>query len=184
MTPKPSRYPLEKPRVSASIIAWRIEGQSEPQIVAHLNDLFGISVSLQAVDLFLKRHQDELDALKAKVAEAVHEVTIADKRDRLLGMHDRWMRLQSVIQARSLDRTWKDIPGHDTGLLAHTIKVAGNGDSFDEFAVDTGLLKAMLDLEHEAANQLGQLPKGDTNIFTGPNLIVREYHGYDPHAAG
>jgi hypothetical protein len=50
-------------------------------------------------------------------------------------------------------------PGADTGLLMRTWKQIGSGDSaviVEEYQVDTGLLKALLDHEKQAAQELGQ----------------------------
>ena len=81
---------------------------------------------------------------------------------RVAALDDRWRRMQRVIDERSADPTMAKAPGGSTGLLAHRKKCLGSGDSaevVDEYEVDTGLLKALIDHEKLAGVELGQTTK-------------------------
>ena len=65
------------------------------------------------------------------------------------------------------------LPGGKTGLLTHDVKTVGSGTCAERvhvYAVDTGLLKQMLDLERQAAAEVGQ--RAGEAMDTG-DLIVR-----------
>lgn len=84
---------------------------------------------------------------------------IAVKQSRIDALNDRWERMKQVISERADDPNMKDIPGGTTGLLVHSTKAIGAGQSMqviDEYNLDTGLLKEMREHEKQAAQELGE----------------------------
>lgn len=122
----------------------------------------------------------KLPAFMARVAEHREawrdeelQKGIADRVERIRGYEDRRARLYRVMQARAEQHA--DVPGGDTGLLIRQVKLvkvydAEAGDEpgtdvlysakksveVEEYAIDTGLLKELRDLERQAAQDLGQ----------------------------
>ena len=99
--------------------------------------------------------QHHLDVFRRRVESR----GIASRHRRVASQDERWRKLQQVIAERAADDAWSDVPGWTTGLLVHQTKQIGagaNAQVVDEFAVDTGLLKEMRELEKHAATELGQ----------------------------
>lgn len=121
-----------------------------------------------------------VSTLQELMTLAALEVGIANKVSRFRQYQDRWLRMQAVIDDRAASSAphvnkgeWVDegdgkghwqpyeeetVAGWSTGLLVHTVKTSKDG-AYDEYAVDTGLLGEMRQLEMQAAKELGQLPK-------------------------
>jgi hypothetical protein len=100
-----------------------------------------------------------VDAQVAAADAAISRKGIARQMRRVQAQDDRWRRMQAVIEARAGDGELAAAPGGDTGLLVRQQKALGGGDNFqvvDEFAVDTGLLRELRELEKQAAQELGQ----------------------------
>jgi hypothetical protein len=105
----------------------------------------------------IRKHQiaECIDGERAKIAET----GIAFLQTRVDGYNDRRNRLLQVIQERSEHGDFTDVPGGRTGLLVRTVKQIGGGETaerVEEFAIDTGLLKELRELEKQAAQDLGQ----------------------------
>jgi hypothetical protein len=99
--------------------------------------------------------QHHLDVFRRRVESR----GIASRHRRVASQDERWRKLQQVIAERASDAAWADVPGWTTGLLVHQTKQIGSGANaqvVDEFAVDTGLLREMRELEKHAATELGQ----------------------------
>jgi hypothetical protein len=81
---------------------------------------------------------------------------LVELSNRVDALNERWDGLQQVIKERAMASAE---PGAGSGLLVRTFKQIGSGDFakvVEEYAVDTGLLKAPLDHEKQAAQELGQ----------------------------
>ena len=96
--------------------------------------------------------------LAAELGAVAQRKAIGRRARRLAALDDRWARMKAVIAARA--EQLKDVPGGgSSGLLVKTVKSIGSGDNareVEEYAVDAGLLKAILDLERQAAQETGQ----------------------------
>lgn len=122
--------------------------------------------------------QEKINERKAAILAALQKQGITNKQNRLDHYNDRHARMRRVIDERATDPAMRDVPGGETGLLVHTVKVIGGGKNaqhLDEYAVDTGLLKEMREVEKQAAVEMGQL---DEKPVSGDKLI-REYVGVD-----
>jgi hypothetical protein len=100
-----------------------------------------------------------VEELRAEIGAEVRRIGVADYLMRVRALNDRWGRLRRIIDDRAADPTMAGVPGGTTGLLVRTTKAVGSGESMrivEEFAVDTGLLKQLLDHEKQAARELGQ----------------------------
>lgn len=149
--PGPERFSWNKRRLQAASLVAADELPDE-QIAARC------SVTRRQ----LTRWKD-VPAFKAKVteirkaiADAILAKGIASKVERIAALQERWLKMRAVIAERAADKRMAKVPGGKTGLLAHRKRGLGSGDNFilvDEFQVDTGLLKAMLDAEAAAAKE-------------------------------
>lgn len=96
---------------------------------------------------------------------------IANKSKRVEAANDRWNRLKLVMEERAADPDMKNVPGGKSGLLVKDIKnvtmtrVEGTGADQRKhyskvdvatYAVDTGLLSEMRNLEKHVAQETGQ----------------------------
>jgi hypothetical protein len=122
-----------------------------------------------------------LDDFRAKVLELrnawrgkANKEGISDLDWTLRHLKDRHHRLRAVIEARAKDPQMQLAPGGRTGLLTVTYKMRSKGEgegseSVPEYAVDTGLLQAMSEIEVQVQTHLGTWQKdvdkaGDINV--------------------
>lgn len=148
--------------------------QSDPEIARQL----GISDR----QLLRWKRAPEFAARVAEIVEATRAAVLAEgvanKRNRIEAINDRWRRLQQVIDARAEKhaniRTLAASPaaGAETGLMVLTIRYLPGGGRVEEWAVDTGLLKAMLEHEKQAAVELGQWEEKSS---VSGSVLIREY---------
>ena len=85
------------------------------------------------------------------LGETILRRAIARKASRIRAMDERWAGLQQIIEERAVDPAMLSVRGGSTGLII--MKQKGSGI---EYVVDHDILKAMLDLEKQAAQELGQ----------------------------
>jgi hypothetical protein len=86
-----------------------------------------------------------------------HGVAVLERR--VAALDERWRHLLRIIDERAASPLMQGVPGGTTGLLAHTARGLGSGDSFrviDEFTLDRGLLRELREHEKQAARELGQ----------------------------
>lgn len=106
-------------------------------------------------EAFAGRIEARLEELRAEV----RRIGLATIERRVQAQNDRWFKMRQVIEARAEDPAMQDVPGGTTGLLVRTVKGIGSGDDFrvvEEFAVDTGLLRELREIEKQAGQELGQ----------------------------
>lgn len=114
---------------------------------------------------------------------------VADQDERLRDLNDRHKRLRAVIQQRAKDPQFQDVPGGKTGLLTVTYKMLarvqtiGDGkkakeirvmEPVPEYAVDTGLLAEMRQIEEHVAIELGQWKLKTENTTKTLQLTIIE----------
>jgi hypothetical protein len=107
---------------------------------------------------------------------------LVELRNRVDALNKRWNRLHRVIDERAKDKTMR-APGASTGLLTRTYKQIGSGESaekVEEYQVDTGLLKALLDHEKQAAQELGQW-SDKAKVEQGPMDVKIVWSHRDAH---
>lgn len=107
-------------------------------------------------------HLDGLvEEIKAEIRR--HGIGVIERRIAYLG--DRHRRLRRIIEERG--EAMKDVPGGSTGLLVRKVKSIGFGEGareVEEYAVDTGLLSEIRELEKQSAQELGQwINRSDVN---------------------
>jgi flagellar motor switch/type III secretory pathway protein FliN len=79
---------------------------------------------------------------------------------RVEALNDRWEKLHQVIAERARSEEMQGVPGGSTGLVVKTVKAVGKGEDFrlvEQYEVDVGLLKAILEHERQAAAEAGGL---------------------------
>ncbi len=116
---------------------------------------------------------------KQAIVAAIRAEGIANKQNRIDAYNERWTKQQQVIAARAADASMSEQAGARTGLLVRTYKpqrtyrqvssdedTAGEETSLiEEYAVDTGLLREMRELEKQAAQEVGDW---DTEVAAAP----------------
>jgi hypothetical protein len=108
---------------------------------------------------FQARVRDVRANLESKALEIALQYGIADVRQRIRSLDERWKKMQRVIAERGKDPVMEKAAGGRTGLLVHRRRVIGQGDNrmmIDEYAVDTGLLHELLETERQAAQEMGK----------------------------
>lgn len=109
-----------------------------------------------------KRNPDFAARIREHLNEFVEDVRrrgLAVRERRIKAMNDRWIRLQRIVEDRADSPEMQHVPGGWTGYIVHDVKGVGRGEDFqliDLYKVDTGLLAALLALEKQAAQELGQ----------------------------
>jgi transposase-like protein len=91
--------------------------------------------------------------------EAALTQGIAERLNRVRALDDRWLRMRRIIAERAVSAEMQGVPGGTSGLLTHTVKGVGGGENFqmvNEYAVDTGLLRELREVEKQAAQEMGQ----------------------------
>lgn len=105
---------------------------------------------------------------------------IADRKNRVDALNDRWNRLRQVLDERGADPTMQAVPGGTTGLLVRQVKALGSGEFMqiaEEYAVDTGTLKEIREHEKQAAQELGQWTDKQDVTSGGKPLVVKVLRG-------
>ena len=154
-----------------------------------------VKVTRQTVGTWLRQpeYRAHIAALQKEIIAHVKELGIASKEARLIAYNDRWQRLRQLIAARGAEYgtvqevgegfQTNPVPGGDTGLLVRQVKVQGHGEdrtTIVEFAADTAVLKAMLDLEKQVAQEMGQFVQR-TDLTSG-DAPVKAYIAIDVDA--
>jgi len=104
-----------------------------------------------------------VERYRAVIAHEAHEHGIALKHNRVRSLNRRWMKLNKLLDDRATDAAanpeFVGVPGADTGLLVRQRKCIGggqHGEFINEFVIDHDLLKAINEVEEQAARELGQ----------------------------
>ncbi|MGI8484481.1 MAG: hypothetical protein ACR2OU_09460 [Thermomicrobiales bacterium] len=121
-----------------------------------------------------------VSGVNGTVADAFKEDVVASKAGRLRILIDTHNKLLAIIEARALqhweEREWA--AGESTGLIV--TKVTVGMSTSKEASLDTGLIKAMLDVQERIARELGQL---DTSINVKHSGCVDHVHRVSQHNA-
>lgn len=158
--------------VRAQAAVWVAQDEQSDEQIAEASGVDRVTLHRwKQHPVFATRVQEHV----ARLAEVALKRGIAQREKRVAALHDRWKRMQRVIEARADDASMADVPGGPTGLLVRQVKniqvadVWGGLDSdlqeskpskksrmVEEYAVDTGLLKELREHEKQAAQELGQ----------------------------
>ena len=120
--------------------------------------------------------RQRVDELTERVAEKVLEVSIADRKNRLAALNERWRLMEQIRRERATEMTKKDgkpvVAGASTGMLARTFKAIGTGQNqriVPEFAFDAALFREMRACEEyaEEVTQWLERTKDGTAVETG-----------------
>ena len=84
---------------------------------------------------------------------------LRERANRLQAKQRRWTKLEQIVEERGADPEMQTVPGGKTGFIVRQIKQLGAGPSaqiVEEYAVDTGLLRAFDKLEQDTAIEIGE----------------------------
>ena len=158
---------LERPKVRAQVLDWLINGKG-PKEIAELVSTPARPVTQQAVCAFRKRHQAEIAPIVAEVERQIEDYAIARKVNRIADAQLRRDLLDQVRSARASGGT-----GMETGIVARQYKSIGEGGVVEEYKVDTAMLAEWRANDKQVAEELAQLPRPDTNIYTAPTYVLQ-----------
>lgn len=156
---------LDKRKNAAAIIAWTVDGKSSREVVDLLKKQRRVQVTPQAVQGFIRRHRAQIDELTnevaAKVTEAVIDVTIADKTERLRILDDLTRRMYEVIDKRGImasDPKWVTTYAQ-TQEDGETVMEAGTSQLVTVERFDSALVRELRGVLDDAAAEVGGRPK-------------------------
>lgn len=126
---------------------------------------------------------EKVYAIIAEQERIVLNRGIAKRVKRIERCSQTWESAKRLIAERAADPKMQGVPGGTTGLLVHQLKGIGKGDDYqvvDEYAVDTGLLREMRELEKQVATELGQwTEKVESKVTQESNVNVEHRHTID-----
>jgi hypothetical protein len=139
-TPPAWRWDQRKRAAAAFIAAGEL---TNAEVAAELN--------ITRMTLFRWRRHPVFDAHVRELVEEIDAIadrySIARKARRFAAMQQRWDAMQRIIKEFGADPLMQNVPGGKTGLIVSK----GSGA-----VVDTGLLRALLEIEKQAAIEAGQ----------------------------
>lgn len=121
--------------------------------------------------------QAEIDRIKREIAEAVKTEGIANRQNRVNAHNDLNRRFWQIVDERAADPTMATVPGGTTGLIVRQLRQVGTGRDaqvVEEYAVDTGLERAIRANMQQTAQELGQWDANDVSSSDG---LTRRYIG-------
>lgn len=137
-----------------------------------------VGVSRQSLANWKKQDtfSEAVEAERQRMVDALRAEGITNKQNRLDAYNRRWKLLHDVIGERAVEMQ-DDAAGTGTGLLVRQVKSIGfgpNNHTVEEYAVDTGLLKELRELERQAAVEMGQW--SEKHELEG-EVLIRGYGG-------
>lgn len=161
----------------------------------------GLGVAVRTLERWKKSpvFRERVAEHVAAAVAALKAKGIAERQNRLDDYNSRWEALHTIASERAADPATRRGPGGSTGYVVRQVKLvkvytssrsaedAEEGESDqpenlesakvyveqEEFPVDTGLLKALADLEKQASIELGQWE--EKQVHTGGVRITVEY---------
>lgn len=145
---------------------WNAQKQQAAQLLAEdeLTDVeiaqtVGISDRQMRNWKHVPEFMDRVKEIIGELGDVVFRRAIGRRSRRLLCQENRWLAMQRVIRERAADPCMQNVPGGQTGLLVRTVKSIGAGTNFkevEEYEFDAALVKAIADVEKQAAQECGQ----------------------------
>jgi hypothetical protein len=102
---------------------------------------------------FQVRVREVRASLESEASGIALQYGIADARERIRSLDERWKKMRRVIAERAEDPVMEEAAGGRTGLLVHRRRVIGHGGNsltVDEYQVDTGLLRELRETARQA----------------------------------
>jgi hypothetical protein len=138
------------------------EREKSAELIAagELNDCeIALEVGVDRRSIYVWRDDPEFNARvdfhRAKIVKAIDRRAISRIESRVSRLNRDWLKLQRIINERSLDPKMETIPGGKTGLILRKYKAVG-AKIFREFEVDVATLAELRATEKQAAQELNQ----------------------------
>jgi hypothetical protein len=151
--------PLQNPRHEAFALEYAQRGNASQ---AYAKAGYSKTGAAQSAARLLTNAKvlERISELKAAISASTIRLAICDRNARVRVKQDRWERMRKVIEERSKDPDIAAVPGGETGLVVRSgIRIVGEGEAasvVNIYEVDTGLLRALNEVEQQAAVELGQ----------------------------
>jgi len=155
---------LERAGTKATVIALILEGKTDTDIATAVSSR-GHVLSRQAVTSFRKRHAGELASAVQAVEQAIVNVAIKDKEERIRKLARIYERCEEFVE--------------QNGVMVTEVEYRNDGETTIETRrFQTGLVREMRGILKDVAEELGQIPRADTAaVAVAVQVIVREVHG-------
>ena len=164
----------DHPRIN-EINKMLVENKKSQRFIASQFGLRQTSVQRHAKSHLPKQLQRAVDRRVKRAEDEVLKVAISGLEERLKAQQDRWDRMKAVIERRAAGMVFEDgseeCEGTGTGLLVRKVKNV-DGDVVHEYAVDTGLLKEMRELERQVSQETGQFGETGPGKGSGPVVVI------------
>lgn len=137
----------------------RLVAAGKPATRAYIEAGFAENGAEQSASRLLKKVDARVRELQAEIGAKLDKRAIRDLNERLNEYQTRWDKMRTVIEERAVAVEMQEVAGGKTGLLVRTLKSIGSGEkaaTVEEFAVDTGLLREIRELELQVSKELGQ----------------------------
>jgi hypothetical protein len=177
MSPNVTAFRLTARRVKAAQLVAE-DSLSDEQIAAK------VGITKRQLERWKRQpaFSELVNEIAAKLAAEIRGKGLVELSNRVDALNARWARLHRVIDQRARDKSLT-APGADTGLLMRTYKQLGSAEYpniVEEYGVDTGLLKQLLDHEKQAAQELGQW-SDKARVEQGPMQVKVVWSDQDAH---
>lgn len=150
---------LERPQTRAKVIAWLVEGKG-PTEIASLVSTPKRPVTRQAVCAFAKRHAEDITPIVAEVEQAIRDIAIQDKTERLRELGRIYVKCADALDEYGVmiteERTSYTRDGDPSELIV-TRKFNG------------GLIKEMRGVLRDVAEELNDIARPPVVSITNDN---------------
>jgi len=151
------------------------EGKTSERSLAKRFDLNDTSIHRHKIKHLPNQLQRAIERRREREEDKTLQVAIANLEERLKAQDDRWERLKAVIERRAAgmvsEEGIEEAEGTSTGLLVRKVKNV-DGELVYEYAVDTGLLKEMRELERQVSQETGQFGESGHGKGSGPVVVI------------
>ncbi len=150
----------------------RLVAAGKPATRAYIEAGFAENGAEQSASRLLKKVECRVRELQAEIGAKLEKASIRDLNERIREYQSRWGKMRTVIEERAAAEEMQVAAGGKTGLLVRTLKSIGSGENattVEEFAVDTGLLRELRELELQVSKELGQYEERHKHEHSGPD---------------
>lgn len=139
----------------------RLVAAGKPAVHAYVEVGYNANGAQQSSSRLMARPDIErrIREIQSEIGAKLTKAAIRDLDQRISQYQTRWEKMLQVVAERAAAPEFQDVAGGRTGLLVRTVKSIGSGEkatTVEEFAVDTGLLRELRELELQVSKELGQ----------------------------
>lgn len=129
-----------------------------------------------------------IDELRRRRADAMVDISIANVKDIVEALDERWRRMKLIMEERGNDPDMQSVPGGRSGFIARKLRAFPSGNPrvpptiVEEYSVDAAFLAAFVEIEQHAAKLLGLNAPAKIDVEHRVRELAQQY-GLDEDAA-